>query len=32
MKLIRAGAESAEKPGLIDAEGNIRDLPKLLPI
>jgi 2,4-diketo-3-deoxy-L-fuconate hydrolase len=26
MKLVRYGAKGAEKPGLIDAEGKIRDL------
>ena len=31
MKLVRYGAPSREKPGLIDAKGNIRDLSKIVP-
>ena len=31
MKLIRHGAKGAEKPGLIDAEGRVRDLSAVLP-
>ena len=27
MKLLRYGADGAEKPGLLDANGVIRDLP-----
>ncbi|UDF28390.1 UNVERIFIED_ORG: fumarylacetoacetate hydrolase family protein [Roseateles sp. XES5] len=31
MKLVRFGAAGAEKPGLIDADGNIRDLSGIVP-
>lgn len=31
MKLMRYGAKGAEKPGLIDNEGNVRDLSSVLP-
>lgn len=31
MKLMRYGAKGAEKPGLIDAEGKVRDLSSVLP-
>ena len=31
MKLLRHGAKGAEKPALIDAQGQIRDLSKVLP-
>ena len=31
MKLLRHGALGAEKPGLIDAEGRIRDLTGIVP-
>jgi 2,4-diketo-3-deoxy-L-fuconate hydrolase len=31
MKLIRHGARGAEKPGLVDAEGRVRDLSGVLP-
>ena len=31
MKLVRYGAAGREKPGLIDAKGNIRDLSKIVP-
>jgi 2-keto-4-pentenoate hydratase/2-oxohepta-3-ene-1,7-dioic acid hydratase in catechol pathway len=31
MKLVRYGAPGREKPGLIDAKGNIRDLSKVVP-
>ena len=31
MKLVRYGAPGREKPGLIDAKGNIRDLSKIVP-
>jgi 2,4-diketo-3-deoxy-L-fuconate hydrolase len=31
MKLMRYGAKGAEKPGLIDAQGKVRDLSSLLP-
>lgn len=31
MKLCRYGTEGAEKPGVIDAEGKLRDLSKVLP-
>ncbi len=31
MKLLRHGAKGAEKPALIDAHGQIRDLSKVLP-
>ena len=30
MKLLRFGPEGQEKPGLLDAEGRIRDLSALL--
>eukprot|EP01042_Synura_sphagnicola_P017272 gene17272-21829_t len=30
MKLCRYGAKGAEKPGVIDADGNLRDLSKLI--
>jgi hypothetical protein len=31
MKLIRHGAKGAEKPALLDADGQLRDLSKVLP-
>jgi 2,4-didehydro-3-deoxy-L-rhamnonate hydrolase len=31
MKLVRYGAPGREKPGIIDAEGRIRDLSKVVP-
>src|ERR1700758_5838470 len=31
MKLVRFGAPGREKPGMIDAEGRIRDLSKIVP-
>ena len=31
MKLLRHGAKGAEKPALIDAQGRVRDLSKVLP-
>ena len=31
MKLVRYGAAGREKPGMIDAKGNIRDLSKIVP-
>ena len=31
MKLVRFGALGREKPGLLDADGNIRDLSGLVP-
>ena len=31
MKLVRYGAPGREKPGMIDAEGRIRDLSKIVP-
>jgi 2,4-didehydro-3-deoxy-L-rhamnonate hydrolase len=31
MKLMRYGAKGAEKPGLVDAQGKVRDLSSLLP-
>src|SRR5262249_25930679 len=31
MKLVRYGAPGREKPGMIDAEGRIRDLSKIIP-
>lgn len=31
MKLMRYGAKGAEKPGLIDAQGNVRDLSGVVP-
>src|SRR3982074_2390696 len=31
MKLVRFGAPGREKPGIIDAEGRIRDLSKVVP-
>jgi 2-keto-4-pentenoate hydratase/2-oxohepta-3-ene-1,7-dioic acid hydratase in catechol pathway len=31
MKLVRFGAPGREKPGLVDAEGRIRDLSKIVP-
>ena len=31
MKLVRYGAAGREKPGMIDAKGNIRDLSKVIP-
>ena len=31
MKLVRYGAAGREKPGMIDAKGNIRDLSKVVP-
>ena len=31
MKLVRYGAPGREKPGMIDAKGNIRDLSKIVP-
>jgi 2,4-diketo-3-deoxy-L-fuconate hydrolase len=31
MKLVRFGAEGAEKPGLIDADGKVRDLSGVIP-
>ncbi|WMD20164.1 fumarylacetoacetate hydrolase family protein [Achromobacter seleniivolatilans] len=31
MKLMRYGARGAEKPGLIDTQGNVRDLSSVLP-
>jgi 2,4-diketo-3-deoxy-L-fuconate hydrolase len=31
MKLMRYGAKGAEKPGLLDAHGGVRDLSKVLP-
>src|SRR5215475_5758157 len=31
MKLVRYGPAGREKPGLIDAEGRIRDLSKIVP-
>jgi 2-keto-4-pentenoate hydratase/2-oxohepta-3-ene-1,7-dioic acid hydratase in catechol pathway len=31
MKLVRFGAPGREKPGIIDAEGHIRDLSKVVP-
>jgi len=30
MKLVRFGAKGSEKPGLVDAEGNVRDLSALI--
>ncbi len=30
MKLLRYGPKGQEKPGLLDAEGNIRDLSKVV--
>ena len=31
MKLLRHGAKGAEKPALLDAQGQVRDLSKVLP-
>ena len=31
MKLLRHGAKGAEKPALLDAQGQMRDLSKVLP-
>ncbi len=31
MKLVRYGASGREKPGLLDAKGQIRDLSKVIP-
>ena len=31
MKLVRFGAAGAEKPGIIDADGKIRDLSGIVP-
>ncbi|MDO6782358.1 2-hydroxyhepta-2,4-diene-1,7-dioate isomerase, partial [Marinovum sp. 1_MG-2023] len=31
MKLLRYGPEGAEKPGILDAEGQIRDLSGIVP-
>ena len=31
MKLVRYGAPGREKPGMIDAEGRLRDLSKIVP-
>ena len=31
MKLVRYGAPGREKPGMIDKEGRIRDLSKVIP-
>ena len=31
MKLIRYGAPGREKPGMLDAQGRIRDLSKFVP-
>ena len=31
MKLLRHGAKGAEKPALLDAQGQLRDLSKVLP-
>ena len=31
MKLVRYGTAGREKPGMIDAKGNIRDLSKVIP-
>lgn len=31
MKLVRYGAQGAEKPGLIDATGRVRDLSGVVP-
>ena len=31
MKLVRYGAPGREKPGMIDKEGRIRDLSKVVP-
>ena len=31
MKLIRYGQPGAERPGLVDAQGKLRDLSMLLP-
>ena len=31
MKLCRYGKEGSEKPGVIDAEGKLRDLSKIVP-
>src|SRR6266705_6467162 len=31
MKLVRYGAPGREKPGMLDAEGRIRDLSKIVP-
>lgn len=31
MKLVRFGAQGAEKPGIVDSEGSIRDLSKHIP-
>ena len=31
MKLVRCGAAGREKPGIIDADGRIRDLSKVVP-
>ena len=31
MKLVRYGAPGREKPGMIDAQGRIRDLSKIVP-
>ncbi len=31
MKLVRYGQPGQEKPGLIDTEGKIRDLSKIIP-
>jgi hypothetical protein len=31
MKLLRYGPQGQEKPGLLDREGNVRDLSRVLP-
>ena len=31
MKLVRYGAPGREKPGMLDAQGRIRDLSKIVP-
>ena len=31
MKLVRFGAPDREKPGMLDAQGRIRDLSKVIP-
>ena len=31
MKLVRFGAPDREKPGILDAQGRIRDLSKVIP-
>jgi hypothetical protein len=31
MKLVRFGAPGREKPGMLDAQGRIRDLSKIIP-